>query len=215
MKIPLSQIEIDDKFYPRTVPDWMTVQRYSDAMESGIAFPPITVVKTSGHYLLLDGRHRFEATRKLDHERIYAVVKQVPKKQWFQIALQMNMTNGKPLSMQERLTGANRLLDEGLSRATVAKLVHIPTEKLTKYLIDRAIKTPSGAEFILKGTLKEASVKPKTPNEQSTLTVSSPHTLFVQLQQILDNNLLDVDDEKTMVLAARVSKLLVAYLRRK
>ena len=62
IKMLIDNIVWDPKIYPREKWNMATIDRYTDAMISGAAFPALTIEKETNR--LLDGKHRFEAYKK-------------------------------------------------------------------------------------------------------------------------------------------------------
>ena len=80
MRLPLSEIRVDERIQPRVELDEATVTKYAELLTEAIAqgkddaFPPVDVFKDEGGYLLAHGFHRYAAHVKVQTVDI-AVVK--------------------------------------------------------------------------------------------------------------------------------------------
>src|SRR5690606_4847152 len=77
------------------------IERYARAMESGSTFPPVRVAKVGEALYLVDGFHRYHATRQLGWEGIDAVVVECSWPQAKLEAARANLTHGIPLRNSE------------------------------------------------------------------------------------------------------------------
>jgi len=69
----LDKLVVDERVYPRKIIDSMHVNDLVRAFQSGTVLPPIIVAKDSN--VLIDGRHRMEAAKKLDIESLPAEIR--------------------------------------------------------------------------------------------------------------------------------------------
>jgi hypothetical protein len=96
--IPLEGIEIDEGLQTRVQLDPDTIDAYAEDMRHGAILPAIDVYEkdTGGdiHYLLVDGRHRLEAAKRIDATRIFARVYQGNRRDALIHAAGANSKNG-------------------------------------------------------------------------------------------------------------------------
>lgn len=70
----LDKLVIDERVYPRKVLDTHHVNDLVRAYEAGVILPPIMVAKTTN--VLIDGRHRVEAAKKLEVAQLPAIIRE-------------------------------------------------------------------------------------------------------------------------------------------
>lgn len=75
-KIKISEVVWKSEVYPREKWNTSTIEHYADALEAGSVFPPI--ILEEGTNVLLDGKHRLEAHKKIGTEEINAEWRKVP-----------------------------------------------------------------------------------------------------------------------------------------
>lgn len=137
MYISLDSILIDELLYPRNELAWRDVQRYIAAVNIGTEFPPIIVGKRDGRYVLIDGRHRYEAFKRAKKEKIAALLTKLPEDKWFAEAVRLNVIHGHPLSYQEKLKAAMILKRQNFSLEEIEKIVVVQTEQLEQAINKR------------------------------------------------------------------------------
>lgn len=136
------ELVYDEKLYPRINEDWVTIARYKNAMKSGAEFPPIIVVKrkNDNKYVVIDGRHRIEATRGLKEKHIQAeVVSGMNAKQLYELAVKSNITHGKQFSTQEVTKIVITLKDFKYDLKDISKIVRLPIEDIEPFIAKRVI----------------------------------------------------------------------------
>lgn len=202
MYVKLESILIDESLYPRNQVDWHDVVRYLSALRTGAELPPITVGKRKdGQIVLIDGRHRYDASRAAKRKTIAAVLSKLPERHWFAEAVRLNSRHGRPLSFQERLIAAMRLQQQKFSAAEVEKITGIQTEQLRKAIAERGLWLHPGD---VKPVVLKAPVVPvatergpewmkaqaqNIKNEQEILSGQSVERLIEELIILLDNDL--------------------------
>lgn len=204
MFIPIESILIDELYYPRNVLAWRDVQRYVSALEVGAEFPPIVVGKRKGRYVIIDGRHRFEAFRKAKRAKIPAMVTRLPEDKWFAEAVRLNAIHGHPLSYQERIRAAMMLKQQKFSVKEIERIVAIQTPQLEKAIAERGhwlhpddirpvvLKAPVVPVAEERGRQWVETEAERIEAEQETLSGRSFTELANNLITLLDNNLVPV-----------------------
>ena len=153
MLLRLDQITLDERVWPRERLDSERVEMFMElvreareAAGSGQGWsdplPPLAVVADGrGGYLLADGRHRYEARRRLGRgfEQVGANVVmpngQAPAQYAYEIALYTATVSAKPLTTAEKRAAILRLLDErpDLSDRAIARLVGVGNATVSGY----------------------------------------------------------------------------------
>ncbi|MCP4539451.1 MAG: ParB N-terminal domain-containing protein [Chloroflexi bacterium] len=113
MQIKIASTTIDQNVQLASRPvDEATVQDYAEAIEGGAQFPPIVVFEDEGGRLwLADGLHRIEAHDQLGLPEIEADVRAGDREDAMVFAATANVTNGKPMSREEKREAGMRLLE--------------------------------------------------------------------------------------------------------
>lgn len=75
VKINLSRITLDQEIQPRTQIDETVIAEYSEAMQMGAIFPPVTVLYDGSKYWLADGFHRVKAKKRIGGRKILAEIR--------------------------------------------------------------------------------------------------------------------------------------------
>lgn len=153
--LKVSEIKTDDRLYPRMGSDFKTVARYYNAIKSGAKFPPIVVASTDRGNILIDGKHRLEATKGCKITHIQAEVKSgLTDKEIYLEAVKSNMTHGRQFSTQEVTQIAVTLKDMDMNLNEISEIVRIPADKLNEFVASRISRiTESGRDIALKKSL--------------------------------------------------------------
>lgn len=139
MQIFINRIDIEESLFPRSAVSDYFVNNYTEAYQAQAEFPPIVVAsKGKYRYTLLDGRHRLAAVTKLGRTTIAALITQVDESRYFEEAVRLNVSNGQPLTLEERLNCARRLKSQGYDFTRISRLVAITEQTLLQY------ETPNG-----------------------------------------------------------------------
>jgi hypothetical protein len=220
MHINLENILIDENLYPRNQVYWKHTQALMGALKVGSTLPPIVVGKRDDRYVILDGRHRYEAYRRLKKTKIAVMVTHLEEPQWFAEAVRLNSSHGHGLSYQEKLMASMILQRAKYRPQEIAKIVHIPLENLLKAIEERGTwlskedikpvvaKSPIAKESKRKGRQwLETAAAGGLDSEQKILSGASFERLAEELLVLLGDDHLDSEDENVvkLVLALRVS----------
>lgn len=154
--LKISEIHIDSRLYPRMHTDYITIARYINAMNSGAVFPPIKVAKSSGGVnILVDGRHRMEATQGCKGTHIQAEVTEgMSDKEIFLEAVKANVKHGKQFSTQEVTQIAVTMQDMKMSLDEISEIIRIPSNRIEAFIAKRIVRiTETGQSIAIKKPL--------------------------------------------------------------
>lgn len=152
-KIRIEDIYFDEELYPRSNVNWQTSYIYSDAMKTGIKFPPIVIAKFNNKNYLVDGKHRIEANKLLKKETIDAIVYTGwNKKKIFTEAVRLNVSHGKPLFPYEKRKIALKLMEFKFSQKEISNIIQVSYDKLENFVESRLTNTITGSEVDTTGT---------------------------------------------------------------
>jgi ParB-like chromosome segregation protein Spo0J len=131
-EMAIADIVISPAVYPRLDYSFERVSDLVDALEAGADLPPITVQRGTG--VLLAGRHRVEAYKRLGRTRIAAVAMDVADEDLLAFACQQDNATGLPYTQEDRQDVARRLFAAGTDLATVADVVHRSRQTVERWL---------------------------------------------------------------------------------
>ncbi len=155
----LDQIALDDRAWPRDALDEERIELFAemihDAREAsgGDPLPALVVVADGcGGYLLADGRHRYEALRRLGLQgarvQLFTADGRAPEHLAYELALRYATVSAKPLTTAEKRGAIDRLIDERpeLSNRQIARLVGVSHSTVNEHRrrVDGS-STPAGA----------------------------------------------------------------------
>lgn len=113
MDIKLEDIVIDPKIVDRVDGlDFVTIQTYADDMESGSIFPAVEIVSDGQSSWLVDGQHRLEAVKKLEHETITANVTEGDYRDALLKSCATNSEHGKRRTNEDKRQKVMMLLED-------------------------------------------------------------------------------------------------------
>jgi len=113
MDIKVESIVIDPKIVERSKGvDIVLVQSYADDMESGAVFPAVEIVSDGQSSWLVDGQHRLEAVKKLEHETISANVTEGDYRDALLKSCATNAEHGKRRTNEDKRQKVLMLLED-------------------------------------------------------------------------------------------------------
>lgn len=185
----------------------------------GSTLPPIIVGKRDDRFVIIDGRHRYEAHKRLKHKKIGVLITQLPKSKWFAEAVRLNTIHGHGLSYQEKLAAAMILKRDRFKPEEIAKIVSIPLDALEEAIAQRGtwvnpedvrpvvVKAPLAKEAKRRGQawLKEAAASGAVEKSQAGLSGASFERLAEELLILLADNHLDAEDVNILRLISAVN----------
>jgi hypothetical protein len=206
MHIDLDAILIDETLYPRNQTYWKHTQQLMGALRTGASLPPIVVGKRNERFVIIDGRHRYEAHKRLKHAKIGALLTKRPESEWFIEAVRLNTRHGHGLSYQERISAAMILKRQEVDPETIAQIVNIPWDTLEKAINQRGTwlkpedikpvvaKAPLVEEVKRKGRAWLDKAAEHLETEQQGLSGASFKRLAEELLILINKNHIDADD---------------------
>lgn len=215
MYLSLDSILIDELLYPRNELSWRDVQRYIAALQLGAEFPPVVVGKRDHRYVMIDGRHRYEAFRRAKKEKIPALVSKLPEPQWFAEAVRLNVVHGHPLSFQEKIRAAMILKRQSFNVEEIGKIVAVQSEQLEKAINERGhwVHPDDVRPVVVKASIAAKAAKNGREwlekeaggieQKQGTLSGHKIKSLIEELLVLLDGDLVS-DVEENMILLTKL-----------
>mgnify|MGYP001604973331 CR=1 FL=1 len=226
----LKQLDMDEvswerEYYPRSenCPNWQAVYQYQQAMRAGTKFPPILVGRKDNGYSIIDGVTRYEATKRLKGEKIYAYLINAPEKTWYEISVEINIVNGQRFSPYEVRTIVLKLRETGYDDEKISNIIKIPIESIAKLLIDSIVKVPGlitrrGKQLYDDKAIKKVirhmagqTVTNDVLEQQNPLYGWGQIDLLDQLIELLRDGLIEVDNpeivERLMIITQMIGKM--------
>lgn len=210
-QVKLKDIVFKENLYPRTHTDYSIVGRYINAMLTGAVFPPITLAKYRGKLLLIDGKHRFEASRSLKRTTILAEILTgfENDKQVYLEAVKRNISHGRQFSTQEVLKIAMTLKEWKMNKEAIAKIIHWKAEKFEHYLAERTVKPYGKEAIILKAPLRHMRDEDVSENFNQDKIIGVQQTDCVsQVSSMIKQGMFDMSDRKVLAKLKTLYRLL-------
>lgn len=154
--VKMEKLFFNERIYPRNRVDWVTVEKYKDAMSAGAIFPPIAVIPVHRKYVVIDGRHTHEALKrnKEEYATVEIIRKEFNEKDAYIEAVKRNITHGRCFSMQERLIITSKLEKFKVSRKDITKLVFLTSDTIDRFQARRMTRTMTGEDIVLKSAIE-------------------------------------------------------------
>jgi hypothetical protein len=162
--VSINSLKRDFKLYPRFQVDFITVERFKDAMKAGAIFPPIRADYKTGR--IIDGFHRYQAYSDLRVDMVDVLPEQVKDDaDFFMRAVEANKAHGLGYSGadQEKIVKVAKLLK--LEREKISLAMAIPVQKFDD--LRRIVPTLDGDGPIKIGTHYRAKLHQmdRSPNK--------------------------------------------------
>lgn len=198
-EVQISKIEVIQGLLPRIYTHTIEekVQEYQEAMAEGQEFPPITVWdKGNGIYWLIDGMHRFIASKRLGKDTIKAEVVELENELEARLlAIEKNASHGIPLDREEKRELARLLYADGVEIEKLRKLFRVSERTLYYWL--EGVRRRANHEELKKQALelrkqglsqKEIAEKLGLPKQTISVWLNENYSQVQNLQklQILD-----------------------------
>ena len=147
VNLRIDEIKTDGGTQPRACLDWDAIHDYSDDMEAGAKFPPVTVFYDGESYWLADGFHRIQAAYAANLDSIDCDVRQGTREdaQWFSFSA--NRANGLRRTNDDKQRAVKAALQhpraQSLSDSEIARHcgVSVPTVAAWREKIGPSLKT--------------------------------------------------------------------------
>lgn len=213
--LKISELSFDKDFYPRAKIDWLTALRYADSMKAGAIFPPISIGNFEQRLFVIDGLHRVEAKKLLKEEYVEGVVRDFKSKNdMFIEAVKLNVTHGKPLSVQEKVRIIDKLKNMEFTLEQISKVMLVPIDTVKRFEI-RTIIGPNGQPIYLKAPVAKANVdETKKANVSQAIIQSRNYQILVQeLLELLEKDIIPSEDKTTWEMLIHLYALLGQKLK--
>jgi len=219
----VDKIIVDEGIYPRNKWSWQTAYSYESAMRMGAKFPMIVVALLNKKYYLVDGRHRLEATKRIqsgtnkkhiktkDKSLQCEVLIGLTKEQIYAESITRNITNGLPFSAFDKVTIIQKLKAMKFSMKQIEGIVRIPMGKIKGLELTRMTNTVSGTPVVLKGSLTSLagiSVPDNIDEIQDDHFGLRQVVLIENVCDLIENDMIDLSDNEVLKAFNRLKKLL-------
>ncbi len=215
----LTELTLPVDVYPRVrgEPWWANVHVYAEEMKAGAQFPPILVGGIDDQLIIVDGVHRYLATKKLGKEVIPGIFKKYESMTDLLIdAVAANNHHGIRYTPQDKAHIADLLMKHGLEPQRISELVRIPVEKLGNFTLrnikgSMGLKTLKGPlmRLVRQGKITEAEAYKVSQGRFSTMTIDD---VIVQLINYMEFGVYPWGDAKYMGYANRIRDLIQPHI---
>jgi hypothetical protein len=165
----IKDLTLDPKYQARSRMNPSVVKEYEENLISGVALPPIKVVKTSDKFIVVDGFHRVDAHVNVGRDRVAAEV--IDGDHWtaLKLAVSANQTHGLQRSREDKTRAVEMALDDfGLSCQSdreLGKLCGV-SHKFIASVREKLGKERAPNKFSRKTpSLRQSKVVPAPPQE--------------------------------------------------
>ena len=173
--VPISEIVVDEKLYPRDKPMEYRIKEYAKEMDRGSVFPPIYLANFGNKNILVDGRHRLEANKERGEKYVNCEVKDnfTSREEIFETAIRMNNKHGQRLTKKDKEVIVLKLQDMKYDIGEIYNLTGIKVQQVSKIQLGKtnsAIPKLDGAKKIFKGKKQIIVDRPKQKEEVPLLS---------------------------------------------
>ena len=210
-----SELVFDGTVYPRANVDPQHVSHIAQAIQAGATLPPIVICKKTKR--VVDGMHRIRALQKVHGPDAAADVVEKSyrnDKELFLDAMRFNATHGRNLSTYDRahcaITAANLEIDD----ASVAECLSVTPAYVDSLRVNRAA-TSGKLSVPIKRTIAHKAGETLTKEQVTAndkLSGMSQSFYFNQIITLIENDLLDLTDDRLMERVRRLHELLAGLL---
>ena len=201
-RVSLDEIQLPEGLYPRQKVDHIYVLRLMDAVKAGNVLPPL---RCDQSLRLIDGRHRYEAYRKLGVKEVDVCVEPVSSDaEFFVKAVEANITHGRMFSPYDLTCIALRLYEDfHYDHQAIAQLLKMPVERLENWLKQRVAVSPALYRVPLKAPFTHYANREIPPEVERANLRSNGMRWFQALSELqrqlmddaLRNSLIDILSE--------------------
>ncbi len=124
-EIPIEYIKIQDNIKGIRAINEEAVGRYMEKYESGTSKPILVKEINRQEYILIDGKHRLEAKKRLKNRKIDCELTDLEDKELYAKAVECNVEHGVRLSENEEIEVLKNLITEGRTQEKMAEIFHI------------------------------------------------------------------------------------------
>ncbi len=139
--LDIDKLRIDGGTQPRVKMDDGLIQEYSELMNDGVKFPPLTVFHDGVTYWLVDGFHRYWAHCRLKHKKIDIVIHAGTQRDAILYSVGVNTAHGLRRSNADKRHAVMRLLNDPewaqWSSREIAKRCGVTVSTVSKCRVER------------------------------------------------------------------------------
>lgn len=219
---PIENIIIDEEIYPRKQGVWLVAYQYSQAMKAGAIFPPIVIGEYKKKLYLIDGRHRMNAHKLLEHTTVETIVKKyTDRKAMFIDSIKLNNIHGKALTVSDKTKIYGTLKNWKISEAEISSLLNTPIDNL-KIFEERLLPIGGKEETIRSVIVNQLKTGRISEQEATTIAKNENQNKFVNrtaLQALnncvglFENNLVPLDEIDVKDLTVKLLSLIQSALK--
>jgi hypothetical protein len=181
-EVPIDELVIDRELQCRESINELTVEEYLQAMKRGDKFPPLLAVRAGKKLLLVEGRHRLEAARRLGLKKVKVLVISGTREDAIWLAAAANKDHGLRRTNADKERAVKTALAhpraKGLSDREIAKHVGVSHQMVSDYRKEgRGEQGLSKSDSKAARTVNKKSTQPLPGQQRPTESAdTAPHT---------------------------------------
>jgi hypothetical protein len=223
-KVEVAKLILDFTLYPRCQVDSQHVSYMCESLKAGVELPPVVIDEAS--FRVIDGFHRVTAVKRFsgDTGKVTVIFKKYSSEQeMFSDAMRYNASHGRSLTQYDRSHCIIRAEELNIDEETLAKCLNVTVDKIGELRRTRigelktSTKAKKNARFKrqiipLKRTIEHMAGLELTQsqvNANEKLGGMNQQFYINQLISLIENDLLNMSDERLMKRLEVLSGLLI------
>lgn len=152
----IKDLTSDPTYQARSRMNPSVVKDYEENLIAGVSFPPITVVRTTDEFIVIDGFHRLNAHRNQGRDRIESEIIDGDRGTALKLAIASNQTHGLQRSTEDKTRAVKMALDDFE----------------LEYMSDRELGKLCGVSHKFVASVRGKLGKERSPNKFSRKTIN-------------------------------------------
>ena len=157
--IPISYIGIDEEIDSIRELKLEMIGKYMEKYESGTSKPILVERIKEGKFILIDGKHRLEACKKLKRNKID--IEEFDGEDIYSKAVECNQEHGIPLTKEEEEKVLIKFVEQGKTQEQIAKVFHVGQTAIAMRIKRNPLLAKSLSDKINISTINELLLEKK------------------------------------------------------
>lgn len=193
--LKISDIIVEDKYYPRVEPSESLIKEYAKLIEKGTLFPPIQVALFKKKYYLVDGNHRLNALASLGEDYVNCEVRtNFPSMDDIYIAsIKANLKHGRRLTQRDKEKIALTMKEMQFKVEDIAAMTGISVKIVEKGAVKQRKANALKQMFSVPASNKSAVITEKIKKTESIKLIDEETEKEIEANRII-NELASIND---------------------